>query len=57
MIVIALVTAGLMVALRWYSWGCMMAQMNRGRLLSSPQIPVRITLVRVPVGSFMTGLQ
>ena len=55
MIVIALVIAGLMVALCWYSWGCMMTQMNRGRPLSSPQIPVRITLARVPVGFSMTG--
>ena len=57
MIVIALVTAGFMFALCWYSWGYMMTQMNRGRVLSSLQIPVWITLVWVPVGFFMTGLQ
>ena len=57
MIVIALVTAGFMFALCWYSWGYMMTQMSRGRVLSSLQIPVWITLVWVPVGFFMTGLQ
>ena len=57
MIVIALVTAGFMFALCWYSWGYMMTQMSRGRVLSSLQIPVWVTLVWVPVGFFMTGLQ
>ncbi len=57
MIVIALVTAGFMFALCWYSWGYMMTQYGRGRVLSSLQIPVWITLVWVPVGFFMTGLQ
>ncbi len=57
MVAIALITAGFMFALCWYSWGYMMTQMSRGRLLSSLQIPVWITLVWVPVGFFMTGLQ
>ncbi|WP_242511996.1 TRAP transporter small permease [Rhodobaculum claviforme] len=57
MIVIALVTAGFMFALCWYSWGYLMTQMGRGRLMSSLQIPVWYTLVWVPIGFFMTGLQ
>ena len=57
MIVIALVTAAAMFALAWYAWGYMMTQMSRGRLLPSLQIPVWWTLVWVPVGLFMTGLQ
>jgi len=32
-------------------------QADRGRVLPSLQIPVWITLVWVPVGFFMTGLQ
>ncbi len=57
MIVIALVTAGFMFALAWYSWGFMMTQLSRGRVLPSLQIPVWMTVVWVPVGFFMTGLQ
>lgn len=57
MIMIALVTAGFMFALCWYSFGYLMTQMGRGRVMSSLQIPVWITLVWVPVGFFMTGLQ
>jgi C4-dicarboxylate transporter, DctQ subunit len=57
MIVISLVTAAAMFALAWYAWGYMMTQMSRGRLLPSLQIPVWWTLVWVPVGLFMTGLQ
>lgn len=57
MILIAVVTATVMFALSWYAWGYMMTQMSRGRVLSSLQIPVWITLVWVPVGFFMTGLQ
>ena len=57
MIVIALVTAAFMFALTWYSWGYLMTTFGRGRLLPSLQIPVWWTLVWVPVGFFMTGLQ
>lgn len=57
LIVISLVTAAAMFALAWYAWGYMMTQMSRGRLLPSLQIPVWWTLVWVPVGLFMTGLQ
>jgi C4-dicarboxylate transporter, DctQ subunit len=57
MIVIALVTAGFMFALTWYSWGYLQTTFGRGRVLPSLQIPVWWTLVWVPVGFFMTGLQ
>ena len=57
MIVIALVTAGFMFALTWYSWGYLQTTLGRGRVLPSLQIPVWWTLVWVPVGFFMTGLQ
>jgi len=57
MIVIALVTAGFMFALAWYSWRYLQTTMGRGRLLPSLQIPVWWTLVWVPAGFFMTGLQ
>lgn len=54
---ISLVTAGFMFALAWYSWGFLQTTMARGRLLPSLQIPVWWSLVWVPVGLFMTGLQ
>lgn len=57
MIFIALVTATFMFALAWYAWGYLQTTMSRGRVLPSLQIPVWWTLVWVPVGFFMTGLQ
>jgi len=57
MIVIALTTAAIMFGLAWYAWGYMLTQYGRGRVLPSLQIPVWTTLVWVPVGFFMTGLQ
>jgi C4-dicarboxylate transporter, DctQ subunit len=57
MIGISLVTAGFMFALAWYSWGFLQTTMARGRLLPSLQVPVWWSLVWVPVGFFMTGLQ
>lgn len=57
MIVIALVTAVFMFGLCYYSFQYILTQASRGRVLPSLQIPVWITLVWVPVGFFMTGLQ
>ena len=57
MIFIAITTAFAMFALAWYSWGYLQTTLGRGRLLPSLQIPVWWTLVWVPVGFFMTGLQ
>jgi TRAP-type C4-dicarboxylate transport system permease small subunit len=57
MVLIATVTAALMFALCWWSVGYILTQAGRGRLLPALQIPVWWTLVWVPVGFFMTGLQ
>ncbi len=57
MIVISLVTAVFMLGLAWYSLQYILTQAGRGRVLPSLQIPVWLTLVWVPVGFFMTGLQ
>ncbi len=57
MIFIAATTAFAMFALAWYSWGYLQTTFSRGRVLPSLQIPVWWTLVWVPVGFFMTGLQ
>jgi len=57
MIFIALVTAAFMFGLTWYSWGYLQTTMGRGRLLPSLQIQVWWTVIWVPVGFFMTGLQ
>ena len=57
MIVIALVTAGFMFALCYYAVGYIITQAGRGRVLPALSIPVWWTLLWVPVGFFMTGVQ
>ncbi len=57
MVIIALVTAVFMLALAWYSFTYILTQAGRGRVLPSLQIPVWWTLVWVPIGFLMTGLQ
>src|SRR6056297_156156 len=57
MIIIATITAVFMFGLCYYSYEFILTQAGRGRVLPSLQIPVWITLVWVPVGFFMTGLQ
>ena len=57
MIVIALVTAVFMFGLCYYSITYMETQASRGRVLPALQIPVWWTLIWVPVGFFMTGMQ
>lgn len=57
MIVISLITAAFMLALAWYALGYIITQAGRGRLLPALQIPVWWTLVWVPVGFLLTGLQ
>ncbi len=57
MIVIAVTTAVFMFGLAWYSWQYMMTQAGRGRVLPALQIPVWSSLLIVPLGFFMTGLQ
>lgn len=57
MIIIAFVTAVFMFGLCYYSYEFLLTQAGRGRVLPSLQIPVWVTMVWVPVGFFMTGLQ
>ncbi len=57
MVFISLVTAVFMLGLCWYSIGYIETQAGRGRVLPALQIPVWWTLVWVPVGFFMTGMQ
>ncbi len=57
MIAIALTTAVFMFGLCWYALGYIETQANRGRVLPALQIPVWWTLIWVPVGLFMTGVQ
>lgn len=57
MVLIALVTSAFMFALCYYAWGYLQTQMGRGRVLPALQIPVWMTLIWVPVGFFMTGVQ
>jgi C4-dicarboxylate transporter DctQ subunit len=57
MIVIALITAGAMFLLTWYSFDYLMAQAGRGRLLPALQVPVWWIIVWAPLGFFLTGLQ
>lgn len=57
MVVISLVTAVFMLGLCWYSIGYIETQAGRGRVLPALQIPIWWTLIWVPVGFFMTGMQ
>jgi len=57
MIIIAAVTAVFMFGLCWYAIGYIETQASRGRVLPALQIPVWWTLIWVPVGLFVTGMQ
>lgn len=57
MVVIAALTAIFMFGLCWYAFGYLQTQMGRGRVLPALQIPVWWTLVWLPLGFFMTGVQ
>lgn len=57
MIAIALITCVFMFGLCYFSVAYIGTQASRGRVLPSLQIPVWWTLVWVPVGFFMTGMQ
>ena len=57
MIAIAAVTAICMMGLAWYSFGFIRTSAGQGRLLPSLQIPVWWTLVWVPLGFALTGIQ
>ena len=57
MVAIAVTTAIFMLGLAWYSFTYILTQAGRGRVLPSLQIPVWWTIVWVPIGFLMTGLQ
>lgn len=57
MVLIALVTAVFMFGLCWYAFGYLQTQMSRGRVLPALQIPVWWTIIWLPIGFFMTGVQ
>ena len=57
MVAIALITAGFMFLLCYYSVKYIGAQASRGRVLPALQIPVWVILVWVPAGFFMTSTQ
>ncbi len=57
MILIAAITAICMFGLAWYSFGFIRTSAGQGRLLPSLQIPVWWTLVWVPLGFTLTGIQ
>lgn len=57
MIVITFVTAFFMFVLCYYAFTFILTQAGRGRVLSSLPVPVWVTLVWVPIGFLMTGLQ
>ncbi len=57
MVIISLITSFFMLALAWYSFTYILTQAGRGRVLPALQIPVWWTVVWVPIGFLMTGLQ
>lgn len=57
MILIATVTAICMFGLAWYSFGFIRTSAGQGRLLPSLQVPIWWTLVWVPLGFTLTGIQ
>lgn len=57
MIGIAAVTAICMFGLAWYSFGFLRTSAGQGRVLPSLQVPVWWTLVWVPLGFALTGIQ
>jgi len=57
MVVIALITAAFMFLLCWYAFSYLQTQMSRGRVLPALQIPVWWTIIWLPIGFFMTGVQ
>lgn len=57
MVVICFTTCIFMFGLAYYAFTYILTQAGRGRVLPALQIPVWVTLVWVPLGFFMTGLQ
>jgi C4-dicarboxylate transporter DctQ subunit len=57
MIAISLVTAAVMFLLAWYSWVYLLSVYGTGRVGPATRIPVYLTLVWLPVGFVVTGIQ
>lgn len=57
MIVIALVTAAAMFVLAWYSVVYVLSVYNTGRIAPATRIPIYLTLVWLPIGFTVTGIQ
>ncbi|RAI03193.1 C4-dicarboxylate ABC transporter permease [Acuticoccus sediminis] len=57
MVLIASVTAVFMFGLCYFAFSYLQTQMSRGRVLPALQIPIWWTVVWLPLGFFMTGVQ
>ena len=57
MIIIALVTAAAMFVLAWYAYVYVASVAASGRIAPSLRVPVYLTLLWVPVGFVITGIQ
>ncbi len=57
MILICLVTAAAMFVLAWYAYGYVVSVADTGRIAPSLRVPIYLTLLWVPVGFVITGIQ
>jgi len=57
MIVIALITGAAMFVLAWYSLLYVLSVYNTGRIAPVTRIPVFLTLIWLPIGFVITGIQ
>ncbi len=57
MIAICLITAATMFLLAWYSWLYLLSVYQTGRIGPATRIPVYLTLVWLPIGFVVTGVQ
>jgi C4-dicarboxylate transporter, DctQ subunit len=57
MIAISLVTAFIMFLLAWYAWWYLVSVFNTGRVGPATRIPVYLTLIWLPIGFVVTGVQ
>ncbi|MER0236659.1 TRAP transporter small permease [Fulvimarina sp. MAC8] len=57
MIIIALVTAAIMFLLAWYSLLYVLSVYDTGRIAPVTRIPIFLTLVWLPIGFVITGIQ
>jgi len=57
MVFIALVTAAAMFVLAWYSLAYIIGVYETGRIAAATRIPVYITMIWLPLGFLVTGIQ